>query len=193
MRADINTVRFIKCPKCGADRLGSIDRLKPGTSFGPWSCQDLKCRFAIVGTVTEDGADIEPAKTNEDPHRAPRLTLLQFRDLYFVHLNRYGGDPEVNDFFYHSHQCPTNLLRDIVDVFNVDGSDPHGVMRYVADIPWSQETEDSLDGQTLETLFALFKTDGQPAPTEWPEDDRGMLPWIAELQRRAAQRKAAKA
>lgn len=188
MRAKTITVTYLICPGCGVHRFG-IDHLDPGKTFGPWTCQELICRTSIRGTVTADGAEIESWK--ED--RKPQFALLKFRDLYLVRIDKYGI--ENPDYFYHSHQCPTNLLGGIENVFDAEtGSDPHGILRFVASVPWSEEAEMEMESIcTLPELFAFFRTDGQPAPSEWPEENGGVLPFIVEMQRAETKKRSPKA
>lgn len=45
------------------------------------------------------------------------------------------SEPEKDQFYFEEHSCPTNWLRDIVEVYDKNGdSDPHGFMKYVG--PW---------------------------------------------------------
>ncbi len=116
------------------------------------------------------------------------LTLLKFRDLYIV-IGEYPlcEDSEQRDFLFHSHQCTENLLRSVVAVFDPEqGPDPHSILRYVAQIEDNDASRAGLDNADLQALFALFKTDGQPPPSRWPEEDHGMLPGLADERRARA-------
>lgn len=187
--ATFETVRYLMCPACGS-RMSSIDHLSVGQTFGPWSCGALECRASVMGTVTADGADIV-VERQSDQHQ-PQFALLKFRDLYLVLLDKYGVDRP--DYFYHSHQCPTNLMAKVEHVFDAEGSDPHGVMRFVAHVPWSKDSADSLKAMgSLAELFAFFRTDGEPAPTDWPEENAGVLPFIAEARREYTKKRSPKA
>lgn len=187
--ATFETVRYLVCPACGS-RMSSIDHLKIGQTFGPWSCGALECRASIRGTVTADGADIV-VELQGDEHR-PQFAMLKFRDLYLVLLDKYGTTNP--DYFYHSHQCPTNLLREVEHVFDAEGSDPHGTMRFVARVPWSKESGETLESMGgIAELFAFFKTDGQPAPTEWTEENAGVLPFIVDARREDTKKRSPKA
>ncbi len=104
---------------------------------------------------------------------------------YFVLTQSNRIEADNQDFFYHSHQCPTNLLRDVEEVFDPEhGKDPHGILRYVASIDATPESTKALhDMHTLAELFALFQTDGQPPSGAWPESNGGMLDFIARWRR----------
>jgi hypothetical protein len=179
MKVETKTKRYIVCPRCGNDSK-RVCHLEPGCSFGPWRC-DGDCPMEFSGRIEADGSVTVDAREGEARRRG--LALLRFRDLFLVVEERYGRIEEP-DFFYHSHQCPTNQLRHVEKLFDADGDDPHGVLRFVASIDATEETEAALEAATsLRELLVLFKTDGQPAPSEWPEKNRGMLDFVAEAQR----------
>lgn len=147
---------------------------------------------------------LEPEKPGDEIryprfHRPtmPALCLMRFRDLYVV-IDSYGPhDPDKDDwydFLLHSHQCPTNLMRNAVEIFDAKhGFDLHGMFRFIASIPDNEETRDALDSAfELPALFKLFSTDGTEAPTEWPEKERGLLSWIARMQDAHSRAKAKK-
>ena len=139
-----------------------------------------------------DGADV----TYSTHQRKGRLFLLKLRDVYFVMRNSYhdAAPSEHDDYFIHSHQCPTNLIQDAIAVFDAEGSDPHGIFRLVASLPFTHQREDALDEMTgLQELFAFFGTDGTPLATDWPEEDKGVLSFIADAQRKETARRAPKA
>jgi hypothetical protein len=190
--ARIETARYLICPKCSS-RVSSIDHLAIGQTFGPWLCKSIDCDQEVSGTITADGADV----TYSTAPRRGRLYLLKLRDVYFVMRNRYRDadpDDDNDDYYIHSHQCPTNLIQDAISVFDAEGSDPHGIFRLVASVPFSHEREDQLREMVgLGELLAFFGTDGQPAATEWPEEDRGMLGFVADMQRNETARRAPKA
>src|ERR1700704_6287388 len=108
---EIVSRRFVVCPGCGDDRHFDVEHLFDGTErrFGPWSCRGEDCLVDISGTVHPDGTIEVEAKVN--PARRRGFALLKLRDLYLVRKESYGRvAPENADYFYHSHQCPTNLL-----------------------------------------------------------------------------------
>lgn len=180
MKAELvtETQTFVKCPVCGSG--SRVDHLGAGRTFTRWGCANDDCDVTLSGTVCADGSiDMEVGK--KEPQG---IALLKLGDIYLLIRERYGR-VENPDYFYHSHQCPTNLLGSADRVFSVDGVDTHGMIRFVASIPFDPETWKRLDQETdsLESLFAIFKTNGLPAPSEWPEENRGVIPWLAEMQR----------
>lgn len=184
MLSEVKTKRYISCPNCGEGE-HTVEHLLDGTwsgSAGPWSCDFCNHQFCL--TAFENGQiDITDLKKN-----APQVVcLLRLGDLYVVAgpYRRHGGDEDWYDYFFHSHQCPENIFRKTLALYAPDwGEDPHGVLRFVASVPLEEIEDDRFDGgDTLESLFRTFKTDGKDAPTQWPEADRGVLPWLAEMQR----------
>lgn len=188
------TKRFILCPACGKSEHG-IEHLVPNAQkygfygFGPWSCDADDCDAMFAGRVQSDGTVTDVVITRREKPRG--LALLKFRDLYLVLEERYGRvTSDHADFFYHSHQCPTNLLRKVHDVFAEDGScDPHGRLRFIANIDDTPEAREALGNvDSASALFEVFDTSGEEPETEWPERDGGMLPFIAEWQRDAGRK-----
>lgn len=195
---EIVTRRYVVCPGCGANHEFCVEHLfddiaKHGyksRDFGPWYCHNEECDAVISGVVNADGTvEIKHAK-REHPNG---LALLKLGDLWLVvdELFHGLGDP---DFFYHSHQCPANLLRRVRAVFGEEFGeggkrDPHGRLRYVASIEATKEARDKLDNADgLEELFSLFGTDGTPPESAWPEANAGLIPLIAQWRREAKAR-----
>jgi hypothetical protein len=188
--ATVHTKRFIRCPSCNKHEF-AVEHLfaprLPG-GFGPWSCDQEDCDAVISGRVFSDQT-VEIDVTVRDKPRG--LALLRFGHLYLVLEEKYGRvEADHADFFYHSYQCPTNLLHKVEEVFDpAHGRDPHGQLRYVAGIEDNKETRARMDAcGTLAELLALFDTDGELAGTEWPQRDAGVLPMIAQWQREAAKK-----
>lgn len=186
MKPTIATRRYIVCPGCGQGEFQIEHLLDTGrpTDFGPWRCDREDCCTEIEGCITADGdIEIEHRKT-----AASGIALLKLGDLYLVVDEPAGRiEDEYVDYFYHSHQCPLNLLREVSDVFYGTGRDPHGVLRFVANIEASPNVRQRLEqAGSLAELFRLFGTDGQPAASAWPEEDGGMLPQVAEWVRRSS-------
>lgn len=200
---------YLVCPACGDDDMcvqHYVDDALAGKwpdreslTFGPWPCHNRDCDRALQGRVTRDGRviDLEAVPKGHTSGYA----LLKLGDLYLVVDEMQGDDlDEGRDYYYHSHSCPVNFLRRVEEVFDVRGRDPHGRLRYVASIPGTPENrkaiaDDNGNGTvgSLEGLFALFKTDGQPAPTDWPEDEGGVLPFIVEARREYEKERSPKA
>jgi len=184
MIADVFTKRFILCPTCKQHE-HSVEHMITGEkrTFGPWQCRSEDCRTEIWGTVRVDGT-IEIRTTTAKPKG---FALCKLRDLYLVLEEEYGRI-QGPDYFYHSHQCPTNLMRKVIEVFGPSGEhDVHGMIRYVAGIENTPETRKALKGDetalTRRRVFELFGTDGEPIATDWPEANEGVIPMIAAWQR----------
>lgn len=182
MKPTIITHRYVQCPGCGEHEF-RIDHLTAPAEFGPWRCDEYGCCTEISGTIAADG------QVEIEHHRAAPsgLALLKLGDLYLVVDEASHIEDEYADYFYHSHQCPLNLMRSVVAVFDATGPDPHGQLRLIANIESSPEARERLEHvSSLAGLFGLFATDGQPASSSWPEENGGMLPQVAELHRRGS-------
>ena len=181
------TRTHIVCPKC-ADLMGSTDHLNIGATFGPWGCQSVDCNMGVQGKVTPDGLDV----SFEEMAKKALLTLLKFGDAYIVVLDKYGVP--YPDYYYHSHTCPVNIVNSAVGVFDPTGSDPHGIFRWVKSIDYNSEISKTLENtDSLQSLLLLFGTDGTPPETEWPEENHGMLPWIAGMRAQGIKDRSPKA
>jgi hypothetical protein len=187
VKAEITTKRFVTCPGC-KEYQHCVEHLFNGTEhpFNDLRCYGEGCRTVISGTVHADGA-ITLGMRNTRPHG---FALLKLRDLYLVRRERFESDAaeadDADDYFYHSHQCPTNLLWDVVAVYGPSGEpDQHGMIRYVARIENTSETRKIFEGGnlSLRQLLDLFGTDGEPIASNYPEANEGLIPWIAEMQR----------
>lgn len=188
MKVDLVMKRFVLCPACEKHEhsVEHLFELGERRHFGPWSCETDDCYTTVRGTCFPNG---EVDVVFEDSPKKRGFALCKLRDLYLVVREPYGriGNP---DFFYHSHQCPTNLLSRVTEVFGPSGEpDVHGMIRYVAGIDDTPETRKVLhagDGSacpSLRMVMELFKTDGEPIETDWPEGNEGVLPFIAEARR----------
>lgn len=184
--SDMKKVTQLACPHCGKSsrpiqRL--IDqRAQQGAdvSFGPWRCDE--CWHEFSGAVCDVGVhitEVRPCKERK------MLSLLRFQGVLVVvdSYCDYSDDPDWYDYLFHSHQCPTNIMHSAKEVFDEDGRDPHGLFRFIAAIPDTEEARKALDAMDIASLLALFHTDGTEAPTAWPAADGGVLPWLAEMRR----------
>jgi hypothetical protein len=139
--------------------------------FGPWWCGKCNHRFRgkILGDKSIEITEVTLCDTE------PKLCLLKLRDLYVV-VEGYcfapGNYDEYADYKFHSSQCPSDLMRSVMEVFDVtEGQDPHGIFRFVASVPDNEEYRKRLEGaQSLLGLFLVFHTNGQPIPSEYQEE-----------------------
>ena len=186
--------RYISCPNCdeGEHIVEHLIERKVllGADFGPWRCSDCLRRFS--GKAFPDGeVEITSVETDKDPYldgyallKLDVEELVNDGALYFVVKDSQFGSsgPEQLDYHYHSHQCPTNLLSRIVEmVTEKNGTDEHGLLRFVSWVRADELTEDAfnkvggLSGTALSDVFEIFKSDGTLPPTIWPSSNRGML------------------
>jgi len=182
MIVEVITKQFILCPYCGKSE-HCIQHLlikKESPSWGPWLCRECNHEFSFQ---FKDG---EIFITKVEKRKAiPMLSLLKFRDLYVVveRFSKIEDKEDWYDYLFHSHQCPTNIMGDVIEVFDKDEVDPHGLFRFIAALEDTEYNRSKLEEVfKKEDLFELFETDGSEAPTAWPEEDKGVLSFIAEAR-----------
>lgn len=168
MTVVLKTRTYVPCPRCDVGEFNIQHLLDAKKSFviGPWVCDNRHCDAAVTLRVSAEGeVDVVEVRESEMPRA---LVLLRFGDLYLV-TRGYTSDGDQWDYLYHSHQCPTNLLRHVYAVFDQTGEDPHGRLRYVAEILDTPDNLARLEKQThdLKTLFEMFGTGGEPRKGRW--------------------------
>lgn len=128
------TRRYLQCPSHCDGRLGGVDHLLDGptTTAGPWFCS--KCgrgwSFSIgKGSVSD---------LVEADHKFVDATVLlvlppQTMPVYFTVHTKHIDDDEFEDraYFYDEHTCPTNWIREVVEIKFGDSNDPHRLFRFV--------------------------------------------------------------
>jgi hypothetical protein len=193
--AEIKTKRYVACPREGCGGKFWVEHLLDGSErffsaghkFGPWYCDEAHCDVVMDGVITVEGIDVTWSK--RDHKRG--IALLKFGDSFVTYEEHRLHDPKVDDsydYFFHSHQCPGNLVRHCLDVYIGGMRDIHGQIRYVASVEDTPEVRKKLDGvNNLDELLAVFGTDGSLPPTMWPPENEGLIPWLAEMRRRTVQ------
>ncbi len=172
--------QYILCPQCekGEHCVQHLLDLAVDRSFGPWRC--YKCKHEFYGEI-KDG-DVEITKIEKFKTRQ-MLSLLKFRDIYVVvdfYSDHEDDKPDWYDYLFHSHQCPTNIMGHIQEVFDKDERDPHGLFRFVAAVEDTESNREDLEEVfQLGDLFKFFNTDGKEAYTAWPQENKGVLEFIA--------------
>lgn len=186
MKATIKTKRFITCPVCGEQEWEVEHRLDPSSPYygGQWG--PLRCNKCTHEFNCHLGADDQIEITDISKSKGDIACLFRFRDLYIIAgpFMEFDNDDHI-DHFFHSHICPVSILHSAMEVYDADyGSDPHGVLRFIASVPYDEVSENGWhNSYTLERIFQVFKTDGMDALSEWPEEDHGVMHWLAEMQR----------
>ena len=182
---------FCICPWCDADTDALVSHLygECPRSFGPWTCSE--CMAPFSGRVNAPG-DVDVWKVvNPRGHFSPGLTVLRFdgKDcptFFVMKADRYRDDPaQTNDeyqksqqYFFESHSCPTNWLRNCIAVIKDGDTDPHGFLSFVRAIDidlgfdedaaeWSVLFPEAfgapiIDGTISNPSLVLSKSDGPP-------------------------------
>lgn len=149
---------FIICPWCEEQSGCRVDHLYDGSSFahgfGPWYCAE--CRKGFTGKVNSPGdVDINKYISRETRTRSMALLKLDGKEgpVFFVmDHDRYNPtgietdqeNQEHQKFFFESHSCPTNWLRECVAVIDQGDADPHGFLEFVraVDVPTDFDSDD---------------------------------------------------
>lgn len=159
MKARTYTQTYLHCPHCGENG-HRVDHLPRPASFGPWYCDS--CGGSFRGRVLADESiDVELL----DDMKVETLDLLclppQEKPVYFVirgmGFRKLGELTALSNkgFFYESHSCPTNWLRDIERLVIEDDDDPHGLLLHVRSIEMASATMQPIDGSEPD-VFATF-------------------------------------
>lgn len=145
---EIKTKRFFACPN-GCKQDFPVEHLLmgecgPSGTAGPWGCDDCGDSWNVA--YTSDSISVTRAKAvRRIKHHVilelpPQTSPVRFR-LTTTYDPRHNTDDNTK-FFYESHSCPTNWLRDI-DVVEFEGDrDPHGLIKFVCQF---DATPESLD------------------------------------------------
>jgi len=170
MIPELQHTRYFLCPSCNQYKFEVEHLMGNNTSFGPWYCETDRCDCVVRGQVQDGKVTVE--QSERDGNQYSTLSLLKFRDIYLVVKHSVIGDQNGHidhwDYFFHSHQCPSNLFRTVTHVFDNQESDPHGIVRFVASIPGTDTNHSKIDETyTTNDLLVLFKTNGELPPSEW--------------------------
>jgi Zn finger protein HypA/HybF involved in hydrogenase expression len=142
---------YIDCPHCGESK-SRIDHLfNDGTedkTFGTWYCDE--CGGGYKGIVK--GRDVFVEKVLDRMDKSI-VFLRNGNILLAVKGRRLNGKLDISrdKYYYNESTCPTNYLKDIIQVFDLEHNepDPHGIFEYVCTIPYV----DIDNGQDLKQII----------------------------------------
>lgn len=138
------TKHYVCCPHCGhsktsVDHLFNEDHLS-GRSFGPWYCDE--CGLSYSGKVVGNEVFVQKEPGRKD---ISTVFLKHGNVLLAVEGMYFDGDlnQEEARFFYNEHTCPTNFLKDVIEVYDISdwSVDPHGIFEFVGAIPQTEFNE----------------------------------------------------
>lgn len=141
------TTTHIVCPDCGKPD-ADIDFAKGKEIEALWFCGNCGAQYGVKST--KDGKFYTHRTTaRTDPSivilRNGRIVLVLKGMKFNGHAS---GSPNNDDYFYNEHTCPTNYMKNVKAVIELPNkeqrqadTDPHGVFKYVATLPW----DDALD------------------------------------------------
>jgi hypothetical protein len=130
----------IPCPKCtdGGWTIQYWDRFNIGQNT-TWTCE--KCGNEVAITRISD-TDFDTVPTGEK--RTPvTVTLrsdtkpeifLKLNTWKYAHSQNYSQEDYEShqQYFYDEHTCPTNWIREVVEIIVGEDHDPHGIFQFVS-------------------------------------------------------------
>lgn len=134
-------VPHVACPSCG--NLSRIDFAIKNYKY-TWWCHNEDCGKQYSWTWNDDESiDAEPTGTVIERNSVLLELPPQTESIYLILKGTKGKNTE---YLYNEHQCPSNYLRDVTEVYINDDPDPHGLFKFVASI-------DKLEDVTLEDFY----------------------------------------
>ena len=132
------TKHYFLCPHCNVHKFPIDHLININTDWGPWYCDD--CGWACKGEVNNCEVLVEKTLKRKDKSL---VFLKKDNVLLAVEGNFYNDkiDLEHSKYYYETHTCPINYLRNVVEIINLDtnDNDPHGVFEFVDEIPYNED------------------------------------------------------
>jgi hypothetical protein len=167
----IHSKDFAVCPWCNEETDSTVSHLYADpmpTRAGPWYCDNCGNAYDIL--VKAPG-DVEITKTTvREGRKIETLNLLKLeasnRTVYFVvkgmRFDKAGDTPEDiqghAEYFYESHSCPTNWLKNCAAIIDDGDADPHGFLEFVRAI----DVPEGFDEDAADWLSIFPETAGGP-------------------------------
>ncbi|HEX8178641.1 MAG TPA: hypothetical protein VF525_03775 [Pyrinomonadaceae bacterium] len=141
---------YIRCAGCGDESSYCGSNIDPGTSFGPWYCNN--CGAGIRGYVDGTGViEIEEAEYRKEPTSVLLRVLPQNEPIFLIvqgadFIPQYGatGNEPVegtkefldsDEFFYSHGSYPSLILRNTLAVIRGTDFAPCDIFQHVATRP----------------------------------------------------------
>lgn len=142
MNDNIEIKRYVKCPACNEAAGHLYEELKDGTY--KWYC-DCGNQYSFE---YKDGNVLKVESTGNFFAKT-RILLANDDIALIIKGNRYFTEGRLTDdehdrYYYDEHTCPTNYMRDVIEVIDLRSmdTDPHGVFRYIKTIENDEEHVD---------------------------------------------------
>lgn len=150
------TTTYVVCPHCENSSGGSIDHLiasRRQSDWGTWYCDS--CGRGFAGTVSVDGV-VTVKKMDDSFIKCMDLLRIppQKHPIYIVRSASHPTDRahDGTKYYYETHSCPTNWLKDI-QMVGIDGDqDPHGLIEYVGSATFDQKAVDDCNHDWSQTF-----------------------------------------
>ncbi len=142
MRVDLKSTRYFLCPHGCPGQKFEVEHLiedaqKRGKirDAGPWYCDVCHKGFDIKA-YPGGSVEIEEAKKRIEP----ALIILAIPPLpepIYLLTEGYSHPEEQHAFHYNENTCPLNYLGSSLRTIEYrKDTDPHGIARFVKEIPW---------------------------------------------------------
>lgn len=150
-KAQVFAKRFAKCP-CGEHEwpVEHLFEMGEGREAGPWYCD--ACGYAWRFRTHGKDLLIDPHLEGGE-HRRKTTERLILRippgvHSIYVSVNATNYGPSSNHrYFYEEHTCPSNIFREVQQVWLGDELDPHGLFELCEEPP--EWTQDLKEGRSL--------------------------------------------
>ncbi len=158
MNTVVKTTTHIVCPSCNQPDK-SVDHLKGQRVDTMWYCDHCGKRYEF--TVLPDLTVKELKATGEYLEKA--IVLLRNGSVGLVVEGMTfhcpgKRDDHSHDYFYNEHTCPTNYMRYVCAVVDLEAkdTDPHGIFQYVTTLPWDEKAKECNNDEFLQSLIPYF-------------------------------------
>lgn len=160
------SVVYIQCPNCLDDGSHLVSALDPGTSFGPWYCDN--CGVGIRGYLDGSGSvEITEAEDRKEPtyvllrirpQDAPIFLVVCGAD--FIAQDKTATEEETeeeeffgsDEFFYNHSCCPSITLQNTIMIIINGEANPPGIFEHVVTKSVSQSA-DNVGKEYSEVIF----------------------------------------
>lgn len=179
----IYTKDFLICPWCDGESECQVSHLYGDRDFrggfGPWACK--VCNGWIEGKITGK-RDVTVWKSSLWRPNTDGVALLKFDGkegpvFFILECSRYHGNEvpksieaqqESDRYGFEEHSCPTNWLRDVVEVVRDGEIDPHGFLTFVRSVDMPEGDDDPDWATIFPEAFGPVEIEGSATEVREP-------------------------
>ena len=129
VRLQTRTVTYFEC-ECGRHQF-TLDHIKEGQRWGPWYCDECGQGYGGVGHIAEKLDEFIQWGTSLlrlRPEQIGDELLLLVRSMNFSSHKDFER-PDMT-YLYEDHQCTSNILDNVLEVYVDRVPDPHGLFEW---------------------------------------------------------------